>query len=174
MHEIDTARLWMRPYERTDIDALAPFYADPEVTAFTKLGRQTRQQSEAILNDYIRTWRVRGFGMRALFLKPSADYVGECGLFWHKTFEAPSMRYALVRDVRGRGLAKEAIEHTLADAFEVLGLAKIYSVVQAQNHVSMHIMEALGFARERRSQHQDVELVIYSSTRAHSSLSAHR
>ncbi len=156
----------MRPYVRTDIDALAALYIDPEVAAFTKLGRQTRQQSETVLEDYIRTWRVRGFGMRALFLKMSGEYVGECGLFWHEAFEAPSMRYALVHDVRGQGLAKESIRATLADAFEVLGQEKIYSVVQAQNHVSIHLMETLGFGEERRSRHHGVELVIYSLTRA--------
>jgi len=156
----------MRPYVRADIDALAALYIDPEVAAFTKLGRRTRQQSETVLEDYIRTWHVRGFGMRALFLKPSLDYVGECGLFWHEAFEAPSMRYALVRDVRGRGLAKEAIRATVTDALQALGQEKIYSVVQAQNHVSIHLMNTFGFAEERRSHHNAVELVIYSLTRA--------
>ena len=156
----------MRPYLRTDIDALAALYADPEITVFTKLGRRTRQQSEAVLEDYIRTWRTRGFGMRALFLKPSLDYVGECGVFWHEKFAAPSMRYALVRDVRGRGLAKEAIRATLADAFQTLGQDKVYSVVQAQNGVSIHLMETLGFDEERRLQLPEVELVVFSMTRA--------
>lgn len=156
----------MRPYARADIDALAALYVDPDVAAFTKLGRQTREQSETVLEDYIHTWRARGFGMRALFLKPSLEYVGECGMFWHERFDAPSMRYALIRNARGRGLAKEAIRATLADAFQALGQDKIYSVVQAQNGVSIHLMETLGFDEERRLQLPEVELVIFSMTQA--------
>ena len=43
--ELETQRLRLRPYRRDDIDRLAGLYADPDVTAFTKLGRLTRAEA---------------------------------------------------------------------------------------------------------------------------------
>ena len=67
-NELETPRLRLRAYRGEDLDLLAALYADPDVTAFTKLGSLTRAQAEATLDGYLTAWRDRAFCMCAVFL----------------------------------------------------------------------------------------------------------
>ncbi len=163
---IETERLWLRPYEARDLDHIVALYADPEVTAYTKLGRRSAEQSERILAGYVADWQSLGLGMRALFLKPARAYVGEFGLFVHRQAGAMALRYALAKDCWGRGLATEAARATLDDAFGAKRLARVVSVVQTVNVASLRIMERLGFEVERRAMDGDSEIIVYSLSRA--------
>lgn len=165
MHSLETERLRMRPYAPADLDLMAPLYADPDVTAFTKLGRRSRAQAEAILDGYVEAWQTRDFGMRALFRKRDGVFVGECGLFLLSGGEA-ALRYAVTRDHWGEGFTTEATAATLADAFDRVGLARVLSVVQAPNTASHRVMDKLGLTVARRDRDGDTPLLIYEMTAA--------
>lgn len=163
---IETERLWLRPYEAGDRDHIVALYADPEVTAYTKLGRRTAEEAERILAGYVADWQSLGLGIRAMFLKPARAYVGEFGLFVHREAGAMALRYALAKDYWGRGLATEAARATLEDAFGAKHLARVVSVVQTVNVASLRIMEGLGFEVERRAMDGASEIIFYSLSRA--------
>lgn len=165
MSDLETERLFLRPYRREDLDLVASLYGDPEVTAFTKLGHRTRAQTEAILDEYLETWREKGFGMRALYRKVDLNYVGECGLFLLPD-GAAALRYALLRPFWGQGFTSEAVAATIDDAFTATPLERVLSVVQTRNPTSGRVMEKAGWRIARRKQEGEVELLIYERTRA--------
>lgn len=141
---IETDRLTMRAYRAGDLDQIARLYSDPDVTAYTKLGRQDLQQSRAILASYIADWHRRGFGMRTLLLKPALAFAGECGLFQLANGEA-ALRYALLPAFWGHGLTVEAVIASADDAFARTDLPRLSSIVQTRNPGSVRVMEKLGW-----------------------------
>jgi RimJ/RimL family protein N-acetyltransferase len=93
---------------------LAALYADPEVTAFTKLGALSRPQAEATLEGYLADWRERDFGMCAAFLKAGGAFAGECGFFVLERSGELALRYAFHKRYWGQGLASEAARCVVA------------------------------------------------------------
>ena len=146
------------------MDRLAALYADPEVTAHTKLGSQTRAQAEATLEGYLADWRERTFAMCAVFLRSSHEFAGECGFFVLERTGELALRYAFHTRFWGRGLASEAARGVLDHGFRELGLSRIVSFVEARNAASHRVMQKLGFALERIERLPRVELHVYAMT----------
>ena len=162
--ELETRRLRLRPYRRDDIDRLAALYGDADVAAFTKLGRLTRAQAEATLEEYLATWRGKDFGVHAASLKSSGEFAGECGLFVLESRDDPALRYAFHTRFWGRGLASEAARAVLDDAFGRLGLTRVLCFVEGTNDASHRIAKKLGFDLERVVQISKGELYAYAMT----------
>ena len=162
--QFETSRLRLRAYTRADIDRLAALYADPDVTAFTRLGRLTRAQAEATLDGYLADWRDRPFGMCAAILKASGEFAGECGLFWLERSGEPALRYAFHKRFWGRGLASEAARGIIDHAFGRLGLVRLVSFVEAPNEASHGVMRKLGLVVEGVTRTSKGELHVYGVT----------
>ena len=161
---IETARLRLRAYTPQDIEHLAALYADPDVTAYTKLGCLTRAQAEATLDAYLADWRDTKSGMFAAFLEADGAYVGECGLFTLRRTGERALRYALHTRFWGRGLASEAASAVLGHAFGRLGLDRLVSFVEEPNGASHRVMEKLGLTVVRRTRTRKAELHVYGVT----------
>ncbi len=164
MSQLETKRLVLHPYTAKDLDAAVALYGDPKVTQFTKLGRLSRAQSRAVLDEHLRHWREKGFGMRAMVLKSSGDFAGECGFFTLESSGEAALRYALLPPYWGQGLTSEAVLATIEDAFGSLGLQRIVSVVEGPNHASHRIMEKLGLRVERTARVPKTTIFIYAIT----------
>lgn len=170
--DLETPRLRLRAYRREDLDRLAALYAEPEVTAFTKLGLLTRAEAEATLEGYLEDWGRMTFGMCAVFLKSGGDFAGECGFFTLKERPVPALRYAFHPRFWGQGLASEAAAGVLDHVFRRRGLERVLSFVEAPNGASHRVMAKLGFSLERIERRPKVELYVYSAT-AQTWLDAH-
>ena len=164
MIELETHRLHLRPYKRDDIDHLAALYADPDVTAYTKLGLLTRAEAEAILEGYVANWRSKDFGIFSLLLKSSGEFAGECGLFASESSGDIALRYALHKRFWGQGLAAEAAHAVIGYAFCRLRLKRIVSFVEGPNAASHHVTQKLGLRIERIAQTSKGELHVYAVT----------
>ena len=165
MYEIETERLKMRPYVAADIDVLAAMYEDPLVTATTKLGRRSRDETTAILDGYLLSWHENRFGMRAAFEKGSGAYIGECGLFIRERSDEIALRYALMPQYWGMGYAGEALLPTIADAFTRCLIKRLSSTAQTANAPSLAVMQKAGMRLVESQRRGRVELSIYELTR---------
>ena len=166
MRELVTTRLTLRPYRMGDLDLIASLYEDAEVTAYTKLGRRTRAESEAILQTYVDLWNTREFGMWAMFRRVDDAFVGECGVFLLATGEA-ALRYALPKSAWGQGFAPEAVQATTDDLFARAAVPHLLSIVQARNTSSRRVMEKAGWRVDGTGRDGDLELLIYRLSREH-------
>ena len=144
--QLETERLVMRPYAEADLEPMAMMFGDPDVTAYTFLGRRDRAQTAAVLADYMSFLAVSGYGMLAILDKKTDAYLGEVGLFVAPMDSNPlALRYALAKSGWGRGYAVEASAAVLDDAFGRLRLESLLAGVKFENGPSLRVMEKLGF-----------------------------
>lgn len=151
--ELRTPRLVLKPYVEADLDPMAEMFGDPEVTAFTYLGRQDREGTAQVLRDYMAVFADAGYGMFAV-RDTGGAYVGEAGLFVPPaaaSADTLALRYALNRSAWGKGYATEASRAVIDDAFGRLGLERLMAGVVADNVASVRVMERLGFVRGRQA-----------------------
>jgi [ribosomal protein S5]-alanine N-acetyltransferase len=141
---LETGRLVLRPYVEADLDPMAAMFGDPEVTAFTLLGSRDREQTAAVLGDYMSFLAVHGYGMLAILDKSTGAYLGEVGLFV-SPMGPLALRYALAKSGWGRGYAVEASAAVIDDSFGRLGLESLIAGVKLENEPSLRVIEKLGF-----------------------------
>jgi RimJ/RimL family protein N-acetyltransferase len=143
--ELESPRLRLRRWRRED---RAPFFAinaEPEVQRY--LAPVTRQDSDAMLDRIEAHFAKHGWGYWALEERQSGALIGSCGMM-HVPFEAfftPAVEigWRLSSAWQGKGLAREAAETVLEDAFGRLGLDRVVSFTVASNSASRRLMERL-------------------------------
>ncbi|MSP87626.1 MAG: N-acetyltransferase [Alphaproteobacteria bacterium] len=92
--------------------------------------------------------------------------IGECGFRQRDDGLGFAVRYALVPDRRGIGLAGEAVDAAIAYAFVAAGLKRIVGVAQLANRSSCRVMERAGMVLERVVVRPDRQLGFYVLMRA--------
>lgn len=161
--ELRTERLVLRPLERTDLDALAPFYADPEVMRFIGSARTlTRDEARAGLERMIARYDADGFGQLAVVRAEDGRLVGRVGLLvWDTRTWTPStaraagdageleLGWKLGRGFWGRGYATEAATAVREWALGELGATRLISLIHPDNTPSIRVAEKLGMTYER-------------------------
>lgn len=145
--EIDTERLWLRQWCGTDREPFAALNADPRVMEFFP-ALLTCAESDAIADRCESLISERGWGVWAVELKTSVEFIGFVGL--HIPTEqlpfAPctEVLWRLAFDYWGYGFATEAARGALRVGFERLGLPEIVSYAPVGNSRSRAVMERLG------------------------------
>ena len=168
--EIETARLRLRRFLPSDLDALAALMADPDVMRF--IGREAGRtlspaEAEELLALLLAEWDRRGFGRFVVQDKGTGQFIGLCG--W-KTFEGaadkPELLYLLRKEHWGRGLAVEAAAACLRYGFGELGMTRVVALTRPDHRVSRRVLEQLGMSCEGEGVYYGVRAVCYAVTRA--------
>ena len=160
---LETERLRLRPLALDDLDAIASFYADPEVIRYLGVGRpMSRTDSERSVQRMVRSWDLDGFGQFAVERKEDGAVVGRCGfLVWEAatltaTTEAEAtgpieleIGYALGRPYWGRGYATEAARAVRDHALGPMGRERLIAFIRHDNVRSRRVAEKLGMHHER-------------------------
>jgi ribosomal-protein-alanine N-acetyltransferase len=113
------------------------------------------------------SYAEHGFGFWAVCPKAAdgsaGPPVGICGLIKRATLAAVDLGFAFLSAGRGQGQAREAAQATLAHARTALGLTELLAITDPANARSIHLLESLGFALQRRAQLDpaDIELSIF-------------
>jgi len=165
MHNIETERLYMRPFTAGDLDLLVRLHGDPEVMALMKDGVQTMAQVQAELEGYLATWRDHGFGIWALFLKDDDVFVGECGLRLSDDGLPTRLRVSIMTAWQGLGLAREAATAALQFGFKSAGLERMVAVTKALNDPSRKALEGIGMAYRPDLDLRGGAALVYEMTR---------
>lgn len=145
--DIYTERLHLRRWKESDKEPFAVMNADPVVMEFfPKL--MSREESDALANDIEARFLRQGFGLWAVELKKTGQFIGFVGLNVPQ-FEAPFMPaveigWRLAKEYWGKGYATEAAKAVLDVAFNKLGLNEIVSFTVPANLPSRKVMERLG------------------------------
>lgn len=124
------------------------------------------EQIQLFVERQVKLYSERKFCRWKLRAKPGLEMIGLCGLgFWQDTQE-PEIGWWLARRYWGRGLATEAAQIALHDAFERLEFNRIISVARTTNEASKRIMEKLGLKLESEFERDGVRLVRYVMNRS--------
>lgn len=145
--ELRTARLVLRGFRESDLDAYAAMQADPEVMRFLGVGPdagrpRTRAESWAGMAQIMGQWALRGRGLWAV--EHAGALVGRIGLLEPEGWPGPELAYALARPAWGRGFAREGCAAALDWARAALPGAVIVSFIRPENAASRRLAARLG------------------------------
>ncbi len=148
---LQTARLLLRGWEPTDVDAVFAYASDPEVTRFVAFPRAvTRDDSRAFLDGWVADhYRAQELDYCICAKDDPARPLGGIGVYRrsieHRTME---LGYVLCRSAWGHGFVSEAGRHLVRHAFATTDVARIYAPIFAPNTKSRRAAEKMGLAFE--------------------------
>ena len=112
---------------------------------------KTREQTIQWIEWSIRSYEEHGFGLWAVVLKETTQFVGQCGLLLQRDVagrDEPEIGYALLREHWNKGLATEAARACRDFAFGTLGRTHLVSLIDPANRASKRIAEKVGMTLE--------------------------
>lgn len=149
--ELHTPRLRLRQWRESDHAPFAALNVDPEVTRYLR-GPLDRCASDALIGRIEAGFGQHGFGLWAVEIRSSGEFVGFTGLAW-QTFEAPftpavEVGWRLARSAWGQGFATEAARASVEFGFARSGLQEIVSMTTRTNDRSRAVMRRLGMTND--------------------------
>jgi RimJ/RimL family protein N-acetyltransferase len=160
---LETERLKLRPFVEADLDAYARMCADPETMRYIGLGTTlSRADAWRSMAMFLGHWQLRGYGMWAVEDKRTGAFIGRIGLHNPEGWPELEVGWLLDRAHWGQGLATEGGRAAMTFAFDRLNLERISSVIHPQNAASIRVAEKLGMRRERTTQINGVDVVIFA------------
>ena len=142
---IETARLRLTALHERHFEAYAAMLADPETIRFVgdgqPLDRMNAWRSMAMLLGH---WVLRGYGMWAVELKDSGEFIGRVGLLNPEGWPDVELGWMLVPEHRQHGYASEATSAVLHFAFHSLGIERLISLIRLDNVRSERVARRLG------------------------------
>jgi ribosomal-protein-alanine N-acetyltransferase len=149
--ELSTPRLRLRRWRTTDRELFAAINADPVVMAHFRAPLD-RRESDQLIDSIEAGFERNGFGLWAVEVRESAEFVGFTGLavpsFEAHFTPAVEVGWRLARPAWGHGYATEAARASLAFGFEQLGLGGVVSFTGVGSVRSRAVMERLGMSRD--------------------------
>lgn len=148
---LETQRLKLRRWRGDDREPFAELNRDSEVMEHFP-APLSRAQSDDLIEAIEAGFEVNGFGLWALELRESGEFIGFTGLavpsFEAHFTPAVEVGWRLARSAWGRGYATEAARAALAFGFEQAGLDEIVSLTTVGNRRSRAVMERLGMTHD--------------------------
>ena len=153
VYRLETERLRLREWLPEDREPLAAMNADRRVMEFFP-HPLSRAESDAFFDRIVAEWAESGQGLYAVERRGDGRLIGLTGLH-RAAFEASftpciEIGWRFVAEVWGQGYATEAARAVLHDAFDRLGLPRVYSFTAAVNLRSERVMRRIrssGLAR---------------------------
>jgi RimJ/RimL family protein N-acetyltransferase len=146
---LETERLVLRPLEPEDLAPLAALLGDRD--ALEHWGDPLDLAATAAWIERNRArYAEHGLGRCAVLWRESGALVGDCGLVPTTVEDAPEIElgWIVARSHQGLGVATEAAAAWRDHAFGTLGLARIVSMVSADNLASRRVAQKLGMRAE--------------------------
>jgi ribosomal-protein-alanine N-acetyltransferase len=148
---LGSARLLLRRWREGDREPFAALNADPEVMEHFP-ATLSREESDALARRFEAGFEARGFGVWALEIAATGEFIGFCGLTV-PSFEAPFMPaveigWRLARPFWGQGYATESARAALGFGFDSVGLAEVVSFTTRGNERSRAVMRRLGMRHQ--------------------------
>jgi RimJ/RimL family protein N-acetyltransferase len=125
---------------------------------------KTTQQAEDYLNNGpLKSYKINGFGLGLVALKPDGKPIGMCGLIKRDYLDHVDIGFAFLPDFIGKGYAYEIAKRTLQYGFEQLQQDKILAITLPENSASIRLLSKLGLAYEQTFISKDINeaLAIY-------------
>jgi RimJ/RimL family protein N-acetyltransferase len=147
---LETHRLVLRGFRDQDMAPFTAMLANPRVGRFKGFPEgASGAQSWGGMVNILGHWALKGFGLFAVELRETTDFVGCVGVIEPPGWPGPEMSWTLREEYWGRGLATEAAMAVRDWAFPVLGVARLVSLIHADNTASVGVVRRLGGVHER-------------------------
>jgi RimJ/RimL family protein N-acetyltransferase len=162
---LETERLRLRAFRRSDLDAYCAMNADPEVLRY--LGSEPWDRGRTLRHMYLTLgqWELGGTGWWALEHKETGTFVGRVGFTGPDCWPGFELAWALARPFWGRGYATESAREALAYAFDIQAKERVISLIHPENRASIRVAERIGERLAGRIDHFGREMLCYAIDR---------
>ena len=151
MIQIKTPRLILREWLDSDLAPFAEMNADPRVMEYFPATLSFTETQELVAR-FRRHFLEHGFGLFAVELKDSKEFIGFVGLsvpqFAAHFMPAVEIGWRIASKHFGQGYATEAAREVLEFAWEELQLKEVVSFTTESNLASRRVMEKIGMVRD--------------------------
>jgi len=173
---IETERLILREWKKSDVDSMATINQDPKVMEFFPSTR-SYAETEKFIDGNIRAYEKYGYCLYAVELKEGHKFIGFVGLNYtdfaaHFT-PAVEIGWRLGSQFWGKGYATEGAKAALDYGFKKCGLKEIVSFTVPTNVRSIRVMEKMGLKLDGNFAHPQLpadhplsQHVLYCLTKA--------
>jgi ribosomal-protein-alanine N-acetyltransferase len=169
MPEIETARLWLKPYTEDDLEELSVILSNPEVMKYSPRGpipkEKVKQVTQEILEFFIQHWKQHRFGVWAVVGKLTGKLLGHCGLNFLPNSPEVEVLYRLDQGYWNQSIATEATKASLRYGFEEVKLDKIVAITAPEHLASRRVMEKAGLKYEKDAHFYNSDVVYYALAR---------
>lgn len=151
MPDLQTERLFLREFVKSDWKAVHEYASDPEVVRFLEWGPNAPDETIAFLEGTLQCQRERPRRIYefAITLKNGGKLIGACGLRLHDADnEQADMGYCFNRLYWRQGYASEAAKAVLGFGFEELNLNRIIATCDSFNLGSAGVLRSCGMRQE--------------------------
>ena len=163
---LETERLRLREYTAADFDALYEILSDAETMKY-----YPKPYDAAGVERWIRwcvgSYAENGFGLWAIELKESGEFIGDCGISLQRIDGEilPEIGYHVHKKHWRRGYAKEACAAVKAWLFTHTAYDSVYSYMNRDNLPSYATAAANGMKRIKEYFDGTEHLLVYAITR---------
>jgi RimJ/RimL family protein N-acetyltransferase len=161
---LQTARLVLRGWHASDIEAHAAMSADPEVMRYFG-GPFDREESWRRMATHAGHWALRGYGMWAVEREADGALLGRVGLWNPEGHPGLEVGWHLARHAWGQGYAAEAARAAIDWAWTVLEAPRLISLIHPENAASIRLAERLGERLLRHDTLDDEPVAIFGIAR---------
>lgn len=160
---LETERLILTTWRESDWTDFRPIAIDVEVMRYITGGVPwTDEQIRNFVERQMTIYADRGFCRWKLVSKVDKTLIGFCGVGFWRDQPDPEIGWWLARDRWGMGLATEAAQIALKDAFQRVRLPRIISVAMPDNVASRRVMHKLGLHFDCEFENGGVSVVRYA------------
>jgi RimJ/RimL family protein N-acetyltransferase len=148
---IETERLNLREVNEGDAAFILELLNDPEfIRNIADRGVRTLEAARRYIAErLVESYRRNGFGFWVVEPKGSQVPAGICGLVKRDTLPGVDVGYAFLPPFRSKGYAYESAAAVVCYARDVVGLKRLYAIVNPDNAASIRVLEKLGMRFER-------------------------
>lgn len=159
---LETDRLRIRETTIRDVDEFYRLYADPEMTRYMEGLFENPEDEKKYQKDYIdKVYSLMGFGVWTIVRKEDGAVIGRAGYSVRNGFDEIELGFLIGTRYQRRGYCLEACRAILDYGRDMLLFGRVMTLVKAENLVSIHICEKLGF---KKTESVEVEEDIYGGT----------
>jgi RimJ/RimL family protein N-acetyltransferase len=164
---LETERLRLRSFRRSDVDEYAALNADLEVLRYLGCGPEPwdRGRSWRHMAFLLGHWQLAGTGVWAIEHRETGAFVGMVGYSEPEGWPGFELAWTLVRRWWGYGYATEGARAALDYAFTVWKRDRVISLIYPENHASSRVAERLGERLQGRINHHGREMLRYGIDR---------
>ena len=169
---LETARLTLRPFRASDVDAQAAMMGDARVMRYLGGHPLAREESWRKLLCGAGLWSLFGYGYWAVERREDGRLLGQVGFADFRRDMAPSvetipeMGWLFAADTGGQGYASEAALAGLAWIDRHLAPPEVVAIIDAGNAASIRVAEKGGFDISEHATYRGEPILLFRRRRA--------
>lgn len=157
MTELETSRLFLRPY----VEADAPFTYEllnspPWLKYIGDRGvRNIEDAKRYIREKIVKSYAINNMGMCAVVEKSSEKTIGSCGLVKRDFLPHPDLGFAFLPGYEGKGYGFESASAVVDFSKNKLKLKRLLAITLEINLASIGLLKKLGFEFQKNVTFED-------------------